>query len=142
AFHARKPELRRLRSLPALPASAFGAMHRAYGRTFGAAPGMDGILRSHRQVVRLLGPSAHIRGLAARAVAEEGWLSGRLARAGFQGAALLSAPGSHVRGILSPVRPAAWLMDEVDGIITGFADWFHSHCVTDLRFLRDYCLDT
>ncbi|MBB4635211.1 zinc dependent phospholipase C family protein [Longimicrobium terrae] len=142
AFHAREPQLRRLRTLPAMDASAFGAMHRAYGRTFGAAPPMDWLLRSHRQVTRLLGPSAHVRGLAAWAVAEEGWLSGRLARAGFQGAALLSAPGSHARGLLSPVRPAAWLMEEVDGIAAGFADWFDSHYVTDLRFLRDYCLDT
>lgn len=142
AFHAREPELRRLRTLPAMDASAFEAMHRAYGRTFGAAPPMESLLRSHRQVTRLLGPSAHVRGLAAWAVAEEGWLSGRLARAGFQGAALLSAPGSHVRGLLSPVRPAAWLMEEVDQIVAGFADWFDSHYVTDLRFLRDYCLDT
>lgn len=142
AFHARDPGLRRLRTLPAMDASSFRGMQRAYGRTFGAAPPMDSLLRSHRQVTRLLGPAAHVRGLAARAVAEDGWLSGRLARAGFQGAALLSAPGSHARGLLSPVRPSAWLMEEVDQIATGFADWFDSHYVTELRFLRDYCLDT
>jgi hypothetical protein len=30
----------------------------------------------------------------------------------------------------------------VDGVVEGFADWFLAHFGSELRFLRDHCLDT
>jgi hypothetical protein len=137
AYHARHPELAAFRTLPALDPAVFAGVRRAYLRTFGAAPPADALLAAHRRVALLLGPSARLRGLAARAVG-----GSRLARAGLRTAALLAARGSHAEGLFSPLAPAAWLMEEVDGIVGGFADWFDAHYVSDLRFLRDHCLDT
>jgi hypothetical protein len=137
ACHARHPELAAFQGLPALDAGVFDAVRRAYGRTYGAAPAAGALVRAHRQVARLLEPHARIRGVAARAVS-----GGRFCRATLRTAALLSPRDSHAWGLFSPVRPAAWLVREVDGIAEGFADWFQAHYASGLRFLRDHCLDT
>jgi hypothetical protein len=97
-------------------------------------------VRAHRQVARLVGPGARVRGLAARA--EGGSAGAWAARMALRAAARLGARNAHARGLFSPVRPAAWLLDEVDGIVAGFADWFGAHYASDLRFLRDHCLYT
>lgn len=136
--HARHPGLET--TLPALDPAVFAGVRRAYLRTFGAAPDAAALVHAHRRVTLLLGPSARLRALAARAVA--GGIAAGVVRAGLRTAALMSARGSHAEGLLSPVRPAAWLMGEVDEIVRGFADWFDAHYVSDLRFLRDHCLDT
>jgi hypothetical protein len=139
AVHARHPELDTV--LPALDPSVFAGVRRAYLRTFGAAPAADALVHAHRRVALLLGPHARLRGVAAHAVAGGG-VAARLARAGLRTAALLSARGSHVQALFSPVAPPAWMMAEVDGIVDGFPDWFDAHYASDLRFLRDHCLDT
>jgi Zinc dependent phospholipase C len=141
ACHARHPELARLRPLQALEPAVFAGARRAYLRTFGAAPALESLVQAHRCVGRLLGPSAQLRGVAARAVDGRG-VGSWLARGGLRTAARLSARGSHAEGLFSPVAPSGWLMDEVRGIAEGFADWFDAHCASDLRFLRDLCLDT
>jgi hypothetical protein len=141
AFHARHPELARLGGLPALDPGVFHGMRRAYLRTFGVAPDAEPLLRAHRQVARLLGPGARIRGLAARAVDGRG-AGAWAARTALGAAARLGARHAHARGLFSPVAPPAWLLDEVDAIAAGFADWFDAHYASGLRFLRDHCLDT
>jgi hypothetical protein len=140
AYHARHPELASLRTLPTLEEAIFYGVRRACLRTFGAAPEVEALVRAHRQVARLLGPGARVRGLAARA--EGGSAGAWAARMALRAAARLGARNAHARGLFSPVRPAAWLLDEVDGIVAGFADWFGAHYASDLRFLRDHCLDT
>ncbi len=142
AYHAAHPDAARFRSLPALDPGVFESVRRAHRRTFGAAPEMKALVRAHRQVARLLGPSAAVRALAARAVGGAHAPAGWLARAVLGGCARLTRPGSHAWGLLSPVRPTAWLMRETDEIADGFPDWFDSHYVSELRFLRDHCLDT
>lgn len=142
AYHARHPEAARFRSLPALAPGVFDSVRRAYLGTFGAAPETAALLRAHRQVTRLLGPSARIRALAARAVGGADGGAGWMARGALAAMARLSRPGSHAWGLLSPVRPAEWLLRETDEIAAGFADWFDCHYVSELRFLRDHCLDT
>jgi hypothetical protein len=141
ACHARHPALARLRSLPPLDPAVFAGMRRAYLRTFGAAPEPEALLHAHRCVTRLLGPHAQLRALAARA-ADGAGVGSRLARAGLRTCARLSARGSHAEALFSPVAPAAWLLEEVDEIAGGFADWFEMHYVSELRFLRDHCLDS
>lgn len=136
--HARHPDLEA--ALAPMDPAVFAGVRRAYLRTFGAAPDAEGLLHAHRRVTRLLGPSARLRTLAARAVG--GGAASRMARAGLRAAALLTARGSHAEGLFTPVRPAPWMMDEVDEIIRGFPDWFDAHYVSELRFLRDHCLDT
>lgn len=142
AYHARHPDAARFRSLPPLAPGLFESVRRAYLRTFGAAPATDALLRAHRQVTLLLGPSARVRDLAARAVGGPGPAGGRVAGAVLAAMAQLSRPDSHAWGLFSPVRPSPWLLSETDEIVAGFADWFDSHYVSDLRFLRDHCLDT
>lgn len=137
AVHARHPARSAVRALPPLDPAVLAGMRRAYLRTFGAAPPAEALVDAHRSVTRLLGPSARLRGLAVRAAG-----GSRLARAGLRTCALLSARGSHAEGLFSPLAPAAWLMDEVEGIVEGFADWFGAHYGSDLRFLRDHCLDS
>ena len=140
AYHARYSELASLRALPALEPAVFHGVRRAYLRTYGAAPDTEVLVRAHRQVSRLLGPGARIRGLAARA---EGGRGGAwAARMALRAAARLGARHPHAEGLFSPVRPAAWMLDEVDGIAAGFTDWFGAHYGSGLRFLRDHCLDT
>lgn len=134
AVHARVDAVR---TLPVMDPAVFEGVRRAYLRTFGAAPAAEALLEAHRSVTRLLGPSARLRGVAAAAVG-----GSRLARAGLRTCALLSARGSHAEGLFSPLAPAAWLRDEVEGIVEGFADWFDAHYVSELRFLRDHCLDS
>lgn len=135
AVHARHPEIET--ALPALEPAVFAGVRRAYLRTFGAAPDAAALLHAHRRVTLLLGPHARLRGVAARAVT-----GSRLARAGLRAAALLSTRGSHAEALFSPVAPSGWMMEEVDEIVAGFADWFDMHYVSELRFLRDHCLDT
>jgi hypothetical protein len=142
ACHARHPELAELRGLPALDPGVFHGVRRAYLRTYGAAPRVEALVHAHRQVARLLGPGARIRGVSARALDGNGSAGAWAARMALRGAALLGARNAHARGLFSPVRPAAWLLDEVDGIAAGFADWFDAHYVSGLRFLRERCLDT
>lgn len=142
AYHARHPDAARFRSLPPLAPGLFESVRRAYLRTFGAAPATDALLRAHRQVTLLLGLSARIRDLAARSVGKPGPARERVAGAVLGAMAQLSRPDSHAWGLFSPVRPAPWLLRETDEIVAGFADWFDSHYVSDLRFLRDHCLDT
>lgn len=142
AYHARHPELARFGTLAPMDSAAFVAVRRAYARTYGAAPAGVALLRAHRQVARLLGPCARIRGLAAQAVGGRGGPGGWLARAALGTAAGLSARESHAWGLFSPVRPSAWLLKEVDEIAAGFADGFDAHFGSGLAFLRDHCLDT
>ncbi len=56
--------------------------------------------------------------------------------------ARLNRRDSHAWGLFSPLRPPDWLLRETDEIVAGFADWFDCHYVSDLRFLRDHCLNT
>jgi hypothetical protein len=142
ACHARHAELAAFRGLPALEPGVFRGLRRAYLRTYGAAPDAETLVRAHRQVARLLGPGARVRGLAARAVDGRGGAGAWAARTALGAAARLGARNAHSRGLFSPVRPAAWLLEEVDAIAAGFADWFDAHYVSGLRFLRDHCLDT
>jgi hypothetical protein len=140
AYHARHPRLARFGALTPMDSAAFVGVRRAYAVTYGAAPAGVELLRAHRQVVRLLGPCARIRGLAARAAG--GRPGALLARAALGTAAGLSARGSHAWGLFSPVAPAAWLVQAVDEVAAGFADGFGAHYASGLRFLRDHCLDT
>ncbi|HYR08185.1 MAG TPA: zinc dependent phospholipase C family protein, partial [Longimicrobium sp.] len=141
ACHARHPELARLRGLPALDPGVFHAVRCAYLHTYGAAPDAEALVHAHRQVVRLLGPGARVRGVAACAVDGRG-AGAWAARMALRAAARLGARNAHAEGLFSPVRPAPWLLDEVDAIAAGFADWFGAHYASGLRFLRDHCLDT
>lgn len=141
AYHARHSELARLGGLPALDPGVFHAVRRAYLRTYGGAPEAEALVHAHRQVARLLGPGARVRGVAARAVGGRG-AGAWAARTALRAAARLGARNAHAEGLFSPVRPAPWLLEEVDGIAAGFADWFGAHYGSGLRFLRDHCLDT
>jgi hypothetical protein len=137
AVHARHPELAEFRGLAALGPEVLDTVRGAHLRTFGAAPEPEALSRAHHQVTRLLGACVRVRAVAARAG------GGCVAsRAALGAAALLSRRDSHAWGLFSPLRPQAWLLEEVDAIAGGFADWFDSHYVSGLRFLRDHCLDT
>lgn len=142
AYHARHPEAARFRSLPPLAPGLFESVRRAYLRTYGAAPDAGALMRSHRQVTRLLGPSARIRALAARAVGGPSLPGDGVARTVLAVLAAGARRDSHAWALLSPVKPAPWLVHESDEIVAGFADWFDCHYVSELRFLRDHCLDT
>lgn len=141
-YHGRHPELARFTRLPRLDPAVFAAVRRAHLSVYGAAPELTLLLRAHRQAIRVLGPCARIRALGARAVGGWGGPGGWVARAALRGMALLCGPHALARALFSPVRPAPWLLEEVDQIAAGFADWFDCHYVSDLRFLRDHCLDT
>lgn len=146
AYCARHPELGTIRLAPALGSHGVGFVARAYARTYGAAPAAGAILAAHRQVTRLAGALQALQQVSSRAIGRGGGAVGWAIRAGaglpLQVIATFCPPGSPARGMFTPVRPAKWLMDEVDDVITNFADWFDGHYRSRLQFLRDHCLDT
>jgi hypothetical protein len=143
---ARHPGLARIRLRPALDAGAIESIRRAFRAAYGAAPGAEALRRAHDQVTALAGPLAALQSVASAALAETRGVVGQVVRAGAGvPLRLISAfcpASSQARGLFSPVRPPAWLLEDVDMIEEGFADWFDGHYVSGLQFLRDHCLDT
>ncbi|MBV9108732.1 MAG: zinc dependent phospholipase C family protein [Gemmatimonadetes bacterium] len=145
-FCARFPALRALRLGPALGPAGVRFVARAYARTYGDAPAPAAFLHAHQQVASLAGALGALQRVSARAVPEARDPLGRLVRVGagvpLKLISILCPRGSHAHGLFTPVPPPAWMLAEVRGIAEGFADWFDSHYVSRLRFLRDHCLDT
>lgn len=146
AWCARNPALLRIRLGPALHESDAGFLLHAFRAAWGAAPPAEAVLRSHRRVSALAGPLLALHGVAAAAVGRARGGMGWMARAGaglpLRVVSAFCPAGSHARGLFTPLRPQRWLMDEVDGIVEGFTDWFEGHYVSRVQFLRDHCLDT
>ena len=147
AYAARFPALKAVRLRPALSLREARFVSRAFRRTYGAAPSARAILASHLQVCRVSGPLFALHRLAAVALdARPAGAIGELMRIGarvpLRALSAACPRGSQAEGLFSPVRPAAWLMAEVDDVLENFADWFGDHHASGLQFLRDHCLDT
>ena len=141
-YHARHPEAGAVRLFPALSHDDARFVVRAYRRTFGAAPELAGVLDAHRRVTRLSGLLSRVLRLSARAIAGRGSFTRFAAALPLRALATLCPRGTHARALFTPLPPPAWLVAEVDDVVAGFGDWFLAHFGSELRFLRDHCLDT
>ena len=141
-IRARHPELAGLRLRPALDARGAAFVARAFRRVYGAAPSVRTVLHAHCRVCFVSGPLALLRRVAGRALDDRPGAERRMASAPIRAVAAAMPAGSQAWGLFSPVRPAAWMLAEVEDVLENFADWFAGHFASDLQFLRDHCLDT
>lgn len=71
-----------------------------------------------------------------------GRLQRLLGRAALLAAAPFSRPDTSLAGLLRPLRPPAWIVDEVRSFADGFAERFHLHVHTGLEELENRNLET
>lgn len=78
----------------------------------------------------------------ARRAPGPGGLRRLLGRTALLAAAPLSRPRTSFAGLLRPLRPPAWIVDEVRAFADGFAERFHEHVDAGLEALENRNLET
>lgn len=115
---------------------------RALGRTYDLEWDPRWLAAAHRRAVLSTAAWPATLELVRAGRRRDGALRGWIGRAALLAASPFARPGTSLAGLLRPVRPPRWLVDEVRRLADGFADRFHRHVEDDLAGLENRNLET